>query len=193
MVKSAPSTAATPRQKQAKILRTFRKLHRITASLTFFVFLIVASTGILLAWKKHSGGAMLPVTHKGTTSDLAIWLPMDSLNQLAIHTLQKRKPELSTKVDRIDVRPDKGVVKFTFKEHYWEVQLDAATGEVFHVEKRWSDLVEQIHDGSIIDRLFSWRGDWFKLSYANVAGWSLLLFTITGFWLWYGPKVMRKR
>lgn len=182
----------TIRQKQAKWLRIFRKIHRITASLTFIIFLLVGITGLLLAWKKHSGGAILPETKKGTSTDKKDWLTLDSLETLAIQALTKYETELNPAIDRIDVRPSKGVLKFTFTEHYYEVQLDCATGNVMHVQKRFSDLFEQIHDGSIVDKWLGIGGGWFKLTYANIAALSLLTFTISGFWLWYGPKVMRK-
>ncbi|RXG15209.1 hypothetical protein DSM03_102557 [Leeuwenhoekiella aestuarii] len=60
-------------------------------------------------------------------------------------------PELDTKLNRIDVRSEKGIVKFIFDKHYYGIQLDGATGEVLHIDKRRSDVVENIHDGSIID------------------------------------------
>ncbi len=180
------------RQKQAKVLRFFRKIHKVTASLTFIVFFVIAITGLLLTWKKHSGGIILPDTQKGTSTNKKEWLALDTLETIAIQELAEHNPSLSPEVDRIDVRPSKGVMKFTFTEHYYEVQIDAATGKVMHIKKRYSDLFEQIHDGSIMDRAFNINDGWFKLTYANIAGWSLLLFTVTGFWLWLGPKVMRR-
>lgn len=180
------------RQQQAKVLRVFRKIHKVTASLTFVIFFIVSITGLLLAWKKHSGGIILPDTQKGTSTNKKEWLPLDSLELLAIQGLVAHNPKLNPEVDRIDVRPSKGVMKFTFTEHYYEVQIDAATGNIMHVKRRYSDLFEKIHDGSIVDKWLNISGDWFKLTYANVAALALLTFTITGFWLWYGPKVMRK-
>jgi len=182
----------TARQKQAKVLRVFRKIHRWTASLTFVIFLLVSLTGLLLAWKKHSGGAILPDTKKGVSTDKKAWLSLDSLEVLALQALAAHDADLNPEVDRIDVRPSKGVLKFTFTEHYYEVQLDCTNGKVMHVQKRFSDLFEQIHDGSIVDRIFNIGDGWFKLSYASIAGLSLLTFTITGFWLWYGPKAMRR-
>lgn len=180
------------RQQQAKVLRVFRKIHKITASLTFVIFFLVSITGLLLAWKKHSGGSILPDTQTGTSTNKKEWLALDTLEVLAIQGLVAHDPDLNPEVDRIDVRPSKGVMKFTFTEHYYEVQIDAATGNIMHVKKRYSDLFEQIHDGSIVDKGLNIKGDWFKLTYANIAGWALLIFTITGFWLWYGPKVMKR-
>ncbi len=92
----------------------------------------------------------------------------------------------------MDIRPDKGSVKFLFTGGYWEVQLDGATGELLHMGVRYSDFIENIHDGTIIDRLLGIRSGLFKLVYTNLMGIALLTFTLTGFWLWYGPKRMRR-
>jgi succinate dehydrogenase/fumarate reductase cytochrome b subunit len=43
------------RQNQAKLLRTFRKIHRTTGAFLFVFFFFVAVSGLLLGWKKHSG------------------------------------------------------------------------------------------------------------------------------------------
>ena len=181
------------RVKQAKVLRVFRKIHRVTGALLFVFFFIVAITGLLLGWKKHSAGLILADTQSGTSSDLKTWLPMDSLQLLAVQFLhQNVSPSLSDEIDRIDVRPGKGVVKFSFKNHYWGLQLDGSTGKLLQVEQRRSDFIEHIHDGSIIDNLLNTSAGLFKLFYTTVMGLALILFTVTGFWLWYGPKRMRK-
>jgi hypothetical protein len=83
------------------------------------------------------------------------------------------------------------MVKFVFANHFTGLQIDGATGQILHVEKRRADYIEKIHDGSIIDFYFGWDG-YFKLVYTSIMGLALILFTITGFWLWYGPKRMRK-
>jgi hypothetical protein len=59
------------------------------------------------------------------------------------------------------------------------------------IEKRNSDLIEDIHDGSILDRLFE-TGEKSMLGYTTIMGVSLFMLTLTGFWLWYGPKRLRK-
>jgi hypothetical protein len=79
-----------------------------------------------------------------------------------------------------------------FEHDFLGLQLDGVTGKILLVEKRRSDFVENIHDGSIIDKYFG-TGNIIKLIYTTVMGIALLLFTITGFWLWYGPKRMRKQ
>jgi len=84
------------------------------------------------------------------------------------------------------------MIKFVFADDYWEVQLDGATGEVLLVARRRSDFIENIHDGTILDVIFNTKNDQLKLSYTTIMGLALMMLTISGFWLWYGPKKMRK-
>jgi hypothetical protein len=184
----------TPKQQQAKILRLFRKAHRITGAFLFLFFFLIAITGILLGIKSNSNGLILPKTVQGTTSDLKKWLPINLLHSKAIVILQDSiSPNLSLELDRIDIRKNKGTVKFLFENHYWEVQLDGGTGELLQIGKRNSDFIEYIHDGSILDKYLKTSQNQFKLIYTSIMGLALLLFTITGFWLWYGPKKMKRK
>lgn len=176
------------------ILRVFRKVHRKIAAVLFAFFLVICLTGLLLGWKKHSGGMILPKSHRGVSTDLTNWLPFDSLHGIAVRTLHDSvDPKLSTELERIDARPSHGMVKFVFIEGYWGVQLDATTGELLHIERRTSDFIENIHDGSIIDYLVGTDDEQFKLGYITVMGGSLLTLTITGGWLWYGSKIFRRK
>ena len=181
------------RKKQAKILRFFRKVHRTTGSFLFVFFFIIAVTGFLLGIKKHSGGIILPKTKKGTSTELIDFLPLDSLqNNATLYITKYLKESNHIEIDRIDVRPEKGVVKFTFKSNFYEVQLDGATGTLLQIDLRRSDVVEKIHDGSIVDYYLGFESGVFKLFYTIMMSLALMIFTITGFWLWYGPKRMRK-
>ena len=158
----------------------------------FVFFFLVGVTGLILGWKKNSQGYLLPESQRGASTELKDWLPVDALEKQAIQTLQDSLgTDYDPTISRMDIRPDKGMVKVTFEHHYWEVQLDGSTGTVLQVAKRRSDFFEQLHDGSIVDRQGNIK--WFKLLYTSLLGTSLILFTITGFWLWYGPKVMRRR
>ena len=180
------------RQQQAKTLRIFRRIHRITGACLFFFFLFVSVSGVLLGWKKHSGDLILPKTYKGSSTQLNQWLPIARLHDSAIAAYEEHINDTpSPQVDRMDVRASKGTIKFTFKDVYWEVQLDGATGEVLHVGQRNSDFIEQLHDGSYVDRLLGSDLGAFKLFYTTVMGSALFVFCVTGFWLWYGPKRMR--
>jgi len=180
------------RRRQAKTLRGFRKVHRMTGAFLFAIFFFIAITGLLLGWKKHSGGYILADTQKGLSTEPTDWLSVSELKKSADRIVRDQiSPEISLDLDRIDFRPDKGIVKFIYLEGYWGVQLDAATGELLLIERRRSDFIEHLHDASLFDTSFGTQYGQIKLIYTTVAGLALLTFTITGFWLWYGPKRMR--
>lgn len=182
------------RQNQAKILRVFRKVHRVTGAILFIFFFFISVSGVLLGWKSHSDGLILPKSYEGTSANLQHWLPVDSLHKKACAILQDSVSQnVSLELDRIDIRKNKGMVKFIFENHYWEVQLDGTTGKLLHLGKRHSDFIENIHDGSILDNYFSTSNSQIKVIYTTVMGLALLIFTITGFWLWYGPKKMKRK
>ena len=180
---------AAVRKGNGEMMKTIRRIHRLTASFLSVALLLVAVTGIILGWKKNSYGYIHPDSHQGTTSDLSRWLTLDSLKSIAIMTLRESgSSELSEELDRIDIRPDKGMVKFVFVHHYHGIQLDGATGRVLHLEHRRSDLVEDIHDMSLVDKLLGIEEEVFKLIYTSFTGLSLLVFTVTGIWLRYRSR-----
>lgn len=179
-------------KKQAKILRTFRKIHRYTGALLFIFFIVISISGVLLGWKNYSNGTLLPESRIGTSTALNEWMSIDSLHSIACTELIAVTSEaISLELDRIDIRKELGMVKFIFVASNWEVQLDGATGEPLQIAKRRSDLLENIHDGSILAEVVG-NSRAVKIIYTSTMGISLLLFSVTGFWMWYGPKRMRK-
>ncbi len=181
------------RQAQAKVLRIFRKVHRASGAMLFIFFFIIAITGILLGWKSHSSNLIIPQSYKGSSVNLQNWLPIDSLHKKAIIILKDSiSSDLSLELDRIDIRKNKGMVKFIFENHTWEIQLDGATGAILNIGKRHSDFIEDLHDGTILDKGFNTTSNPLRVIYNSAMGLALLLFTITGFWLWYGSKRLKK-
>lgn len=181
------------RKKHAAVLRYTRKIHRKTGVLLFVFIAVVAITGLLLGWKKNVNGLQKP-TQKGISTVVKEWLPMDSLISIANRELIKHKgPDISLDINKVDARPDKGIVKVIYEDHYYSLQVDASNGAVLSFEYRMSDLIEQLHEGTWVDNQLGLPGGVFKLFYTTTIGIALLTFTISGFWLWYGPKVMRKK
>ena len=179
---------------QASFLRSVRKIHRYTGIFLFAFFFIIAITGLLLGWKKNSFGLILPASSTGTSTQLGEWKSTEMLNHLADSVLRANTgQETPTDLDRIDIRKDKGIVKFVYIHNYWEVQLDGATGNALQISQRRSDLIEDLHDGSFFDLYFNTKGEPIKLVYTFIMGTALLTFTITGFWLWYGPIHIRRQ
>lgn len=165
-------------------LRKFRNWHRLLG-LSLSLFLIISAiTGILLAVKKDVD-IIQPPSQKGVSKNLDTWKSVAELSELATIALHQAEPaQKNNSVDRLDVRPSKGTAKVLFKEGNWEVQIDGTTGEVKSVAKRYSDWIESLHDGSIIN-------DAFKLISMNVLGFGILFMIASGFWLWYGPQKYR--
>lgn len=167
----------------SKKIRQWRRVHYyLGLSVAFFIF-ISAFTGIILAWKKNIDILQSP-TKTGETSELYNWLSLEHLATIASKSI-KSKVKGEFIIDRMDVRPDKGIVKIIFSPGHWEVQVDGSNGRVLSISKRNSDLIEKIHDGSIVNDLF-------KLISMNLLGFAIILMLFSGLWLWYGPRVIRK-
>lgn len=170
-------------RKVAKSVRRYRALHKYIGITLAVIVLVSSITGILLAWKKQSD-LLQPPTQKGITtelSELASVKEMVDQVVLAVDSLGLTVENL----DRLEYRATKGIAKAIFDTGNWEVQIDASNLEILSVAKRHSDWIEQLHDGSIISEIF-------KLISMNVLGIGLLILILSGYWLWYGPKKIRR-
>lgn len=173
-------------EKVVNSLRRFRKLHRLLGLVLASFLLISSVTGLLLGWKKNAEWIQ-PSTSKGSTKSTVDWLTLPELEQNAVAAMKEARPDLATyELDRIDVRPGKGMAKMLFVAKSLEVQIDGVTGEILSIGKRNSDWIEALHDGSIIS-------DWFKLGSMNFLGIGLIVLLSSGFWLWLGPRKIRFR
>lgn len=123
--------------------RDLRKIHRWGAILVALPFLIVLISGLFLLVKKDFGWIQ-PPTQEGSKAGAS--LSFDEILATA-----RTVPELKTNkwedIDRLDVRPDDGIVKIRGMNG-WEAQIDAHTAEVLHIGQRRSDVIESLHDGS---------------------------------------------
>ena len=174
--------------------RSHRSLHRWLAPAAIVVMLLMSTTGLLLGWKKHSNGWLMADNARGVSTDMKQWLSLDSLDRLASAYLRDSvDPSLDPKKDRIEVRPEKGMVKFTFTEHYHALQIDATSGRLLRSEIRRADWIERLHDGTLIDRFLSVDNQVGKLTYTTLAALLLLGLTITGAFLWINPRRIRQR
>ncbi len=137
--------------------------------------ILVIATGLLLQVKKQVPWVQ-PPTAKGSGTMLNIdW-------ERSLQLLQSY-PESEVHswadVDRIDVRPGKGVAKFRCKSR-WELQIDTETNEALAWNYRRSDLIESLHDGSFFS-------DSAKLWVFLPNGLVLLGLWMTGLYLWWLP------
>lgn len=158
-----------------------RKVHYWASAVVAVPLLLVVSTGLLLQVKKQFTWVQ-PAERKGSGKVLA-------LNPDRMLDACRAAPDAEVRtwddITRVDIRPSRGLVKVTAKNG-WEVQLDAATGEVLQVAYRRSDLIESLHDGSFF-------GDGAKLAVFLPAGLILFGLWVTGVYLFALPFWVRWR
>ncbi|MEQ9104014.1 MAG: PepSY-associated TM helix domain-containing protein [Rhodothermales bacterium] len=166
----------------ANLNRTTRKVHYWIGAAILLPVLVVTVSGLLLQVKKQSSWIQ-PDEHRGTGT-----VPEVTLSEVL--TLLQGMPELGVTswddVDRLDVRPGKGMTKIRLNSGY-EVQVDMGTGEVLQVAYRRTDLIEALHDGSWFG------GDWTKLGLFLPSGVGLLVLALSGLWLFILPFRSRRR
>ena len=169
--------------------RFYRRLHKWLAVPLFIFLFLFGSTGLMLGWKKQV--KLLPATQKGSSSIPKEWLSLDKIYNIATQ-YAKDSLHSSPVIDRIDVRPQKGIAKIIFEDHFTELQIDCRTGVVVSAKLKTSDIIEKIHDGSIVDYYVRVNQDPVKLIYTSLSSSGLILLSISGFWMWYNPKRIKK-
>lgn len=156
-----------------------RKVHRWASIVAALPLLVILLTGILLQFKKESDWIQ-PPTARGTGTRPAV--SFDRILE-AVKTVPEAGIRSWDDVDRLDVRPSKGVVKVRGKNR-WEVQVDTQTAEVLQSAYRRSDLIEALHDGTFFhDAVKHWI--FFPTAILLVALW------ITGVYLFLLPYFKR--
>jgi len=161
--------------------RLNRKVHRLGAILVALPVLVIFGSGIFLQLKKDWTWVQ-PATLRGAATR-----PTISFDRVleAARSVEHAAIASWDDIDRIDVRPDRGILK-VHARNSWEVQVDTHTGEVLQVAYRRSDLIEDIHDGSFL--------------HPNVKHWVFLPAAIvllglwgTGVYLWFLPHLVKWR
>ena len=164
-----------------KLSKLSRVSHRWGSIIALVPMTIIIVSGIALQMKKESA-YIQPPTQRGVGTEPAIGF--ERILEV-VKTVPEAGIESWDDIDRLDVRPGKGVVKVRCKNCY-EVQIDAATGEILQVAVRRSDLIESIHDGTYFH-------DHFKLWVFLPAGIVLALLVITGLHLFLLPYLARRK
>jgi uncharacterized iron-regulated membrane protein len=165
--------------------KLLRQIHHWASPVIMLPLGLVVVTGILLMLKKDIAWIQPPTQRTEAAGEL----PQQSFS--ALFDAARSVPELELtswqELDRVDVKPDKGVVKFV-AGNGWEAQIDSATGEVVQVAYRRSDLIESLHDGSFF-------ASWAKLWVFLPSGVVLLVLWGTGIYLFILPhwKKAQKR
>jgi hypothetical protein len=159
-----------------------RRVHYWTSAAIALPVAIIIATGILLQLKKQWTWVQ-PAEQRGSVKTIQIEFA-------AILASLQARTDLGVTgwddVNRMDVRPDRGVVKVWLRSN-WEAQVDLGTAEILQVSYRRSDWIESIHDGSIF------AGDLTKLGLFLPSAVGLLLLWLGGIWMFIIPIRNRRR
>jgi uncharacterized iron-regulated membrane protein len=148
---------------------------------------LVGVTGLLLTWKDEL--RLKPSSAKVAAENRPL-IPLQIIEDNAVAYIETL--QLSSEINRIDYRPNKGIAKIRFEQHFTELQIDCYTGAILSEKTRTADIIEMIHDGSIIDYLFSSSSSTVKLVYSTFTSLGLLFLSLSGFVLWLRPRQMKK-
>lgn len=158
-----------------------RRIHRWGAIAIGLPLVLVIGSGLLLQVKKQF--PWVQPTEQRTA------VPTPGVPWDVILAAAKAMPQAGVTgwedIDRVDVRPGKGILK-VITHSRWEAQLALADGAVLQVAYRRSDLIEQLHDGSFF-------GDAAKLWIFLPSGIVLFALWATGLYLWVLPWLTKRK
>ncbi len=163
-----------------RFARPSRKIHRVGAIISALPVLIVIVTGLVLQVKKEFEWVQ-PGTAKPETKGMMV--DFDQVLE-ALKTVEEANLQSWDDIDRLDVRPGKGVIKIRGKNR-WEVQVATADATVLKAAYRRSDFFEELHDGS-------WFHDSAKIWIFLPSAIILFLLWLTGIYLWLLPYRVRR-
>jgi uncharacterized iron-regulated membrane protein len=161
-------------------IRTNRKIHKWGSIIAALPLLIVIISGILLLIRKEFA-YLQPGTKIGLEK-----VPAISFAQILKQAKSVEKANVTSwqDIDRLDVRPSKGVIKVRTNSQ-WEIQLDSKTADILQVAYRRSDFIESLHDGTFFQDKANL---WLMLPSAII----LLALLITGLFMFFYPYYKRR-
>jgi len=161
--------------------KTNRTIHKWASIIIAIPLLVIFVTGILLLVKKEFE-IIQPPTMKGQEK-----IPSIPFTQVlsAAQSVEQAEIKGWQDIDRLDVRPSKGIIKIRSNNSI-EIQIDAATGQLLHVAPRNSDFIESIHDGTFFEKNANL---WLMLPVGIVS----ILILITGVILFFIPYLKKNK
>lgn len=176
-------------KKLVKQTRKTRTLHKKIGIITLVFILLVSISGLLLGVKDEIG--LKPPTRSVSLLNIDQWISLKEIDSIG-KAYAKYSLNLDPEIDRIDFRPNKGIVKILYKKHFTELQLNIQNGEVLSVSTRGDHFIERLHDGSIIDFYFT-GGNIPKIIYTSLLSFGLIFMAISGYLLWRNPKKIKSK
>jgi len=140
----------------------------------------MVSSGIMLQLKKQSNWIQPNVEVTSSSKPIMLQSYLD-----AVSNVKEANISSWDDIERIDIRPDKGIAKIKSKNN-WEIQIDLETTEIYAKNYRRSDIIESIHDGSFFSEVVKYG--WFLPS-----GILLLILSLTGIYMFFIPILRRRK
>ena len=140
----------------------------------------MVASGVLLQLKKQSNWIQPNVEITSSSKPIMLQSYLD-----AVSTVKEANISSWDDIERIDIRPSKGIAKIKSKNN-WEIQIDIETSEIYSTNYRRSDIIESIHDGSFF-------GDIVKYGWFLPSGVLLLILSLTGIYMFFIPILSRRR
>ncbi|ESP92051.1 MULTISPECIES: PepSY-associated TM helix domain-containing protein [Pseudoalteromonas] len=161
--------------------RKNRSIHRWASFIISLPLLVIIITGILLLVRKEFS-FIQPPSAQGVGT-----VPTLSFTQIltAAKSVDAAQIESWDDINRLDVRPAKGITKIRSNNKI-EIQIDNQTGEILHVAKRNSELIESLHDGTFFEKN---ANIWLMLP----VSFATLVISVTGLVLFFFPYLKRRR
>jgi uncharacterized iron-regulated membrane protein len=158
--------------KAVKLYQLNRKLHKRVGVILSISLMFIAVTGLLLIFYKPLGlGTALK---KGTGADLSQSIHIDKVVSIAT---SQELPGVTSIEDilRIELSPSENTYRVRLTNNQ-EVQIDANTGKVLSTNPDYTGLLISLHDGSFF-------GNWYRYSVLTMAGISLILLSLSGYYM----------
>ena len=163
-----------------KLNKKIRQIHYWISPFIIIPVILIFTTGVLLQLKKQSNWIQPSIDKISSNKPTMLTSYLDAA---------KSVPEAEVKswddINRIDIRPDKGIAKIRSNNH-WEIQIDSKTAEVFSVKYRRSDIIESVHDGSFFT-------DYVKFGWFLPTGILLIFVSISGIYMFLLPLMLRNK
>ncbi|MBQ4835476.1 MULTISPECIES: PepSY-associated TM helix domain-containing protein [Pseudoalteromonas] len=161
--------------------RKNRSIHRWASFIISLPLLVIIITGILLLVRKEFS-FIQPPSAQGVGT-----VPALSFTQIltVAKSVDAAQIESWDDINRLDVRPAKGITKIRSNNKI-EIQIDNQTGEILHVAKRNSELIESLHDGTFFEKN---ANIWLMLP----VSFATLVISVTGLVLFFFPYLKRRR
>jgi hypothetical protein len=163
-----------------KLNKKIRQIHYWISPFIIVPVILIFTTGVLLQLKKQSNWIQPSIEKVSANKPIMLISYLD-----AAKSIPQAEINSWDDIDRIDIRPDKGIAKIRSNNH-WEIQIDSQTAEVFSVNYRRSDIIESVHDGSFFT-------DYVKFGWFLPTGILLIVVSISGIYMFLLPFVLRDK